>query len=114
MRLPKIERARVSSFVPGQSAQTILLRFDIADIDQLSAVVQHTGEYYVDDAVRSILMAVSTMPPSQLMGSREMLLTLRSQYARRVASVIKQKLKEADAALDEEIMQFLVERGIDE
>ena len=89
-----------------------MLCIEADEIEHMAALIDATGEYYVDNAIKTILMGVATSPPSQIMMARQTYLNMMSGYARTVERIFKEKLREAAKVADEEVTQYLIENGV--
>lgn len=107
-------RSRVSAFMQGQTDQIIILKIDSSEIRHLAELIQSTGEVFVDDAIKVVLMGIASNPPSQLMMLREIHKNFLKEFTERIEGVYKRRLSDAEEEADTEIMKFLLERGVTE
>ncbi|MFZ2152136.1 MAG: hypothetical protein WAV09_03450 [Minisyncoccia bacterium] len=110
----KVPRARTSAFVRGTGRVQVVLYFSDEQVGILSDAVQSTEQVYVDDALMVLLMALTSMPLSEMLAHRQSHLNLLGEYASIVDRIFSQKRREAELAASQEITKHLMERGITE
>lgn len=107
-------RVKTSQFKPANGPRVVMVKFSLPEVHHLAPLFDSTEEYYVDDAIRALLMAMVQQPPSEFLFHRTALLNLKAEYAKHCEAVIKEKLREAVEKMDDGATHLLMERGITE
>lgn len=111
----KPPRIPVAHFIRGQTTIEVTIRFNPDDIEELSPLIQSTGEVWLAEAIKTILLTLTKDGiPSEFVFARETTLNLLSEYAKRTDSVFKRKLNEAFDEAAKSVSDYLLERGITE